>query len=349
MTKRAIVDIVKWDFDDTELAHKHPDQDLATWTQLIVSQSQEAVVLFGGQMEGPFAPGRHTLTTENVPFLQEIMRLPFGGQTPFTAEVYFVNRSVPTDVQWSTADEPLQLLDPKFNVIVPVIAQGRYGVAIEHTKPFLLQMVGSKPTFTRRNLQEYLVGVIHAKAKDVIAKYLVQRQVSILDIAAHMLEISAFLKEEMAVELSKKGLHVDEFYVTSISPDRNDSSVDQIKQALSKRAARDIQNFTYQQERGLDVLETAAGNDGTAGGMLGAGMGLGLGAGVGNVMGGAMSNLARSFDPVTPPPPAAGATPPGAPQKDRVTLLRELAQLKAEGVLTEEEFAREKQRVLGGP
>ena len=95
----ALVDIVKLDASDNQYAWKFPSKELATWTQLIVSESQEAVLMHGGQMEGPFAAGRHTLSTENIPIISGLMKLPFGGKSPFTAEVWFVNKSIPLNVK----------------------------------------------------------------------------------------------------------------------------------------------------------------------------------------------------------------------------------------------------------
>lgn len=112
--------------------------------------------------------------------------------------------------------------------------------------------------------------------------------------------------------------------------------------ALADRAARKIQGYTYQQERSLDVMQTAAGNEGSAGGVLGAGMGLGMGVGLGGAFGGAMSTIATDLTLSGAPSNVAGA----ASSEDRMTRLRAVAELHKEGILTDEEFSREKQRIL---
>ena len=163
-----IIDVVKCDDDvlrgDRVYAWKFPSQELSTWTQLIVNESQEAVLVRGGVMEGPFGPGRHTLSTENIPLISKLIGLPFG-RSPFTAEVWFVNRAIPLDVKWDSA-EPIQLLDPKYNIMLPVSASGQFGVQVENTKKFLIKLVGVMPNFDRERLVSYFQGLILTRAKD---------------------------------------------------------------------------------------------------------------------------------------------------------------------------------------
>jgi membrane protease subunit (stomatin/prohibitin family) len=337
--RKGVVDVVKWLADDNEIAWRYPSSELSTWTQLIVAESQEAMLVHEGQMEGPFAAGRHTLSTENLPVLRDLIKLPFGKRSPFTSEVWFVNRSIPLDIRWEF-NEPLLLNDPEHNVILPVMASGQYGVAVEHSKQFLVQMVGTKKTFERDKLHSYLQGIVLTRAKALIARSLVDKKTSILNLPAQLSEISDSLKREIDGEVTKYGLRVDSFFVTTVGPIETDKSVESLRSALSAKRSREIQGITYQQERSLDVLEKAASNEGTAGGVMGAGIGLGMGLNVGNAVGGAMSGVAKELSG------APNAAPPG---KDRLAVLRELAQMHKDGVLTDEEFAREKQRVLSAP
>jgi membrane protease subunit (stomatin/prohibitin family) len=111
-----VIDRVKWDGSPQILVWKYPSQELSTWTQLIVNESQEAYVVRGGVYDGPFGVGRHTLTTENLPLLRGLLGLPFGGKSPFTAEVWYVNKLTNLDVKWGTPD-PIQLQDPTYNLM----------------------------------------------------------------------------------------------------------------------------------------------------------------------------------------------------------------------------------------
>jgi membrane protease subunit (stomatin/prohibitin family) len=333
----AIIDLVKWDdASDNQLAYRHPNDSLSTWTQLIVAESQEAMLVHGGQMEGPFAAGRHTLSTENIPILRGLLGLPFGGKSPFTAEVWFVNRSIPLDVPWKF-DEPLLVKDPEYGVIVPIHASGQYGVAIEHTRPFLKDFVGTKKSFDRAGLQTYLQGAVLSKAKAIVARYLSEKKVPILQLAMHLPDISEALRQALTDDITSHGLRFESFTITTVGPVESDSAVVSLRAAVDKKVARDIQGFTYQQERSLDVMETAAGNEGTSGGAMGAAMGVGMGVNVGGAIGSAMGGIANQLTPTSQ-----------KPAQDRMAVLRELAQMHKDGVLTDAEFAKEKQRVLNG-
>lgn len=88
----AIVDVLKYNGEPGVFAWKYPSEELGTWTQLIVHESQKAVLFKGGQALDVFGPGRHILDTANIPILNNVINLPFGGRSPFTAEVWYVNK-----------------------------------------------------------------------------------------------------------------------------------------------------------------------------------------------------------------------------------------------------------------
>jgi membrane protease subunit (stomatin/prohibitin family) len=126
----AIVEVVKYDGTPDVFAWKYPNCELGTWTQLIVNESQEAILLKGGKVCDVFRAGRHTLSTDNLPILSKVVNLPFGGRSPFSAEVWFINRAFSLDVKWGTPT-PIQLQDPKYKVFIPVRAFGQFGVQIQ--------------------------------------------------------------------------------------------------------------------------------------------------------------------------------------------------------------------------
>ena len=132
----AVAKVVKYDGSPDIYAWKYPDTELGTWTQLIVNESQEAILFKGGQALDWFGPGRHTLETANIPLLSKLVNLPFKGKSPFTAEVWFVNKVNTLDVKWGTPT-PIQLQDPKYNVFIPVRAHGQFGIRITDAKKFL--------------------------------------------------------------------------------------------------------------------------------------------------------------------------------------------------------------------
>ena len=99
----AIIDLVKWSpqGNKTIYAYRFPETNLSTYTQLIVQESQEAVLFSKGQIVGKFGPGKHTLNTENLPILRNLFGIPFGGKNPFTAEVWFVNKIQTFSIDWT--------------------------------------------------------------------------------------------------------------------------------------------------------------------------------------------------------------------------------------------------------
>ena len=294
-----VIDFVKWDASDDSYAWKFPSQELSTWTQLVVAESQEAMLVKEGQYVGPFRAGRHTLDTNNYPFLTKILKLPFGQRSPFTAEVWFVNRAIPLDVKWGTQD-PIQLQDPKYSIMLPVRAFGQYAVQVDNTRKFLQKIVGTMPAFQRAQVNSYFRGLILTHAKTVISQYIISDKLSILEISAHLNQLSDVLREQMIPLLDEFGLKLINFFVNSINTPEEDPAVQRLKAALAKRAEMSILGYTYQQERSFDMLQTAAGNEGgPQSAMMGAGMGLGLGVGLGNVVGPAMSQVGANLQPGT--------------------------------------------------
>src|SRR5574344_1843408 len=119
----AIIDSVSWRPTDKDtFAWHYPQTNLTTYTQLVVMESQEAVLFKEGQMLGKFGPGRHTLDTKNLPLLNTLYGLPFGGKNPFTAEVWFVNKLQPYNIDWSI--DRMDIHDADYNTGIPLVADG---------------------------------------------------------------------------------------------------------------------------------------------------------------------------------------------------------------------------------
>lgn len=125
----AIIDVVKWESNPHEIVHKFPSENLRLGTQLVVHAGQTAFFVKGGQVLDSFESGTYTIKTANIPLLGKLINLPFGGDTLFQAEVWFVNTLAILDTKWGTPS-PIQLEDPKYEVIVPVRAFGQYGIKV---------------------------------------------------------------------------------------------------------------------------------------------------------------------------------------------------------------------------
>jgi membrane protease subunit (stomatin/prohibitin family) len=292
----AVIDVVKYDGSPDVFAWKFPSTELGTWTQVIVNESQEAVLYKGGQSLDWLGPGRHTLETANIPLLSNFIKLPFGGRSPFSAEVWFVNKVNTLDVKWGTST-PIQLQDPKYNVFVPLRAFGQFGIKVADAKLFLIKLVGTLPGFTSNDVIKYFRGAYLTKVKDHISEYLITKKISVLEINAYINEISESLKEKILPTFSEFGIELINFYVNDISVPENDPAVITLKDALAKKAEMDIIGYSYTQERSFDTLEGAATNQGSGSApIMGAGLGLGMGLGIGGNFGGAMGDMSKTIN-----------------------------------------------------
>ncbi|CAM2850362.1 SPFH domain-containing protein [Erysipelothrix tonsillarum] len=303
----ALIDIVKYEGNQDIFAWKYPGDELTTFTQLIVNESQAAVLFREGVAYDVFEAGRHTLETANIPLLNKIVNLPFGKKSPFKAEVWFVNKAHTLDIKWGTTS-PIQIQDPKYGIYVPLSAYGQFGITVNDPKPFLVKLVGTLPSFGREDIINYFRGFYNTHVKDAISTYLVEKRITVLELSAYLKELSESMKEQMQPTFTEYGIDLLNFYIADISVPDNDKAVMRLKEALSKRAEMDIVGYDYKQERSFDTLQSAAENEGSAGTLMGAGMGLGMGAGlgktVGNEFGHVMSEV--SFEK-TPSCPHCGA------------------------------------------
>jgi membrane protease subunit (stomatin/prohibitin family) len=302
----AIIDRVKYDGPGNVLVWRYPPDDLSWGTQVIVNQSQEAVFYSGGAALDVLGPGTHTLRTANIPLLRKFIAMPFGGETPFAAEIYYVNKAVNLDVKWGT-NNPIPVLDPKFNVFLPVRAFGQFGIQVADSKGFITAISAQSAEYTSDQLANQFRGILLTKAKDYIAETIVKKKINLLEISAYLEDMSSAIGEKLTVEFGKFGVKLVNFYLNSVDVPDDDETVIRLKKALSDRAEVDIMGDKYQQKRTLDVMEKAAGNEGGAAGLgMTAGMGLGAGMGMGQMMGGMMGQMNPNAQP-QPQAPAAAA------------------------------------------
>lgn len=291
----AIFEVIKYEGDNSTFVWKHPAEDFNTKSQLIVHETQEALLFKNGVALDLFTAGRHTLDTQNIPLLRKFVNLPFGGVSPFHCEVYFINKVVSMDVLWGTSS-PIPIKDALYDIILPVGANGQFAVQIEDSRRFITTMVGTVREFNQVTLTNAFRGILMTKIKDYIANQFVKEKITFLEINAHIESISQVIYENLSVEFAKYGIRLVNFNVNSIFVPENDSSYVRLKAALARKAEMNIVGYNYQQERTFDVLEGAAKNEGTGAGVMGAGMGLGMGANLGNVISAAFGRAIASID-----------------------------------------------------
>ncbi len=298
----AIIDVVKYEANGNEFVFKFPSQDLRIGTQLVVGVAQVAFFVKGGKIFDQFETGTHTLKSENLPFLNKVINLPFGGSSPFQAEVWYINLISKLDVKWGTST-PIQLEDPKYGIIIPVRAYGQYGFRIIDSRKFLETLVGNMHIFSVEKINEYFKGKILSSLTSIISAKLVTDNISILEINTLLEELSNSAIDRLNTEFIKFGIEVINFYFISINVPEEDSSLIKIKEAKATAAKIQIMGKdVYQMDRSFNVLDKAAENgSGIAGNLMGAGMGIGLGVGLGNQMNNLSGNLNTNIPPTLSP------------------------------------------------
>ena len=299
----AIIDVVKCEMPPGLLVAKFPSSDLRLGTQLVVHPGQTAIFVKGGAICDEFESGTYTLKTDNIPLLNKLINIPFGGNSPFQAEVWFINKLYVLDSKWGTAT-PLQIEDPKYEVIVPVRAYGQYGFKVESPRKLLETLAGNRRTFSSETLGIYFRGKILSQLTAIISNKLIEDQISILNINSHLLDISTYSKERLTEYFATYGLTLQAFDIMSISVIEDDPSFVKLKEAKDlaarlKITGRDV----YQMERSFNVLESAASNEGMAGGLMGAGLGMGVGMSAGSQMASVTSQLNTNPSNSSMPPP----------------------------------------------
>lgn len=298
----ALIDVVKCDVNDQEFVYKFPSDNLKIGTQLVVYPGQTAFFVKGGKMCDEFTSGTYTIKTENIPILNKIINLPFGGNSPFKADVWFVNKISKLNMKWGTP-QPIQLEDPKYGIIVPVRAFGQYGIKISEPKLFMETLIGNMTSFSADKINDYFKGRMVALLSSLITEKMCSEKISILEINAHLLMMSDYCHAQLTQNFHKYGIELVDFSFMSINVPQEDPSFLKLKEAIDKAAQlRIVGKDIYQMDRSFDVMEKAAANEGSMGNIANMGMGIGMGMNVGNQMGN-MMNQNMSTNVVPPPLP----------------------------------------------
>ena len=280
----AIVDLVRWapQGETTIYAWRFPETNLSTYTQLIVQESQEAILFTKGQIAGKFGPGKHTLNTENLPILRKLYGIPFGGKNPFTAEVWFVNKLQPYNIDWSV--DKMAIHDADYNTMLPLTAGGQYGLKVTDPEKFLIKVVGTKSGYTQDDLTDQFRGEFSTKSKSAIVQFMQNNRVGFKQISAYLDSISNHLRESLNPFWTNLGLELTGFYVSAVDIDCSTPEGVQIKEALAQQSSMSITGHTWQQAQMFDTAQQAIGgmsngNGGLLGGLMAIGMMGGMGAG----------------------------------------------------------------------
>ena len=265
----AFIDFADWNPTSNDIfAYRFPNTNLSTATQLVVRESQEAVLFSKGRMMQKFGPGKHTLSTENIPLLRNLFGIPFGGKNPFTAEIWFVNKTAPLNISWRT--DTMRYSDPSYNgASIPLFAEGRYGLKVIDAERFLVQLVGTLTSFTSRDLSQHFMGDLVSKTKSSILSFMNTNQCGINYVSAHLDELSAYIKLPLAEFWEGYGFNLEGYNITTVEVDRSTPEGKKIAEALAERAARDINGISKIDEMNYGVMNNAAAKGGMSGLLIG--------------------------------------------------------------------------------
>lgn len=323
--KNEFIEVIDWvdDAPDTVL-YKFPDKGnkIMNGAQLTVRESQVAVLMNEGEFGDVYIPGRHELTTSNMPITTTLKSWKYLFNSPFKVDVYFVNTKQFTNLKWGTSN-PVIVRDSEFGQ-VRLRSFGSYTMRVTDPKKFIKEFAGTHPWVRVESISEQLRNIISSK----LAEGLAEAKISVLDLAANFTEIGEKLKPLFQKEFDIWGIELGQFYIENVSVP------EEVEKMLDKTTQLNMLNNKlnqFNQMQGGIALEQLANNPGAAG------MG-GIGAGV------VLTNLLQQQQQ-----PNAGNTPAADPNDKQklMDILKQLGELKAQGILTEEEFNQKKAEILG--
>ncbi len=297
--KTQFLEIIQWQDDSRDtISWRFPDEDkeIKRGAQLIVRESQTAQFVYLGQFGDTFGPGKHYLTTDNLPILATLKGWKYGFESPFKADVYFVNTRLFTGNKWGTAN-PVMLRDKDFG-IVRARAYGTFDFKVVDVKTFLKEVAGTDHQFRLDEFAE----TMRSRIVSVFSDALASSNVPVLDVASRYAELGeALLPAINPAMTSKYGLEIPSFIVENVSVPP------EVEQAIDKRSSMAaIGNLNDYVK--FQMAEAMTKGGGEAGGMAGMGAGLGAGVAMGQQMMAAMG--AQQTTPVAAP---ASAAPPPVP------------------------------------
>lgn len=352
---KQLIEVIEWTDDSRDtLSYRWPDEDkeIKNGAQLIVRESQQVQFVSEGQFADLFQPGRHTLSTQNVPILSTLQGWKYGFQSPFKCDVYYLNTRLFTGNKWGTAN-PVMLRDKDFGV-VRIRAFGSYDFRIVEAPKFLKEVAGTDQNF---RLDEF-ADTMRSRIVSVFSEALAKAHVPVLDVATRYSDLGEALLQLINPAMREKyGLEISSFILENVSVPP------EVEQAIDKRssmaAVGNLNDYVkYQMGQAM-----AAGGEGSAAAAMPATMAMGFGmaqemmrsmqspagtAGVGTPGGGA----AAAPDAFSPAAAQAAQTPAAAPAGAAFQVLtpEQAAQLlgvSVDDVLAEVEAGHLKARKIG--
>lgn len=283
------IDVIEWkDSTPNTMVHRYDrgGKDIMMGAQLTVRESQAAVMVNEGRIADVFQPGRYELSTQNMPVMTMLQSWKYGFNSPFKAEVYFINTRQFLDQKWGTSN-PVMMRDAEFGM-VRIRAFGAYSFRVGDPKTFLKEVFGTAAYMTTEGVTGQLRRILVSGLSDAIA----QSKIPALDLAANYDELSEYALRALAPRIEGLGLKLESFVIENIS------LPDEVEKAIDKKTSMGVVGDLnqYAQYQAAEAIKDAANNPS---GMAGVGAGMGAAA----MMGQMMSQAAQQ-QPAAAPQPA---------------------------------------------
>lgn len=284
-----IVDVVEYASEmQDEIVHRFPEQgiaDLRFGTQVIVRESQRAVFFRDGHALDVLGPGRHTISTANLPLLVNLLGKIFDNRTPFTAEVYFVSMKEFADRKWGTP-QPIIVRNPGAGVGYALLQGfGTYSYVVKDAQQFVAQIVGAQGTYQSAEIENRLRTMLLSKLQDLLGETTGKKNV--VEMIALTEELGTSVRVKAQDDFAAIGLTLKSFYIGNLKP--SEKSLDELR----SMGMLDVETYTRLQA--ADAIRDAAKNpSGGAGLTAGLGAGMGLGGVISDTLKGMNSTVSSS-------------------------------------------------------
>ncbi|MDD3118075.1 MAG: SPFH domain-containing protein [Victivallales bacterium] len=299
--RHELIDIIEWEETAGDiLVHRFERYNNAIkyGAKLVVRPGQRAVFVNEGKIADSFDPGTYTLETKNIPLLRTLLSLPYGFESPFKAEVYFIKTTEQLDRKWGTPN-PVMLRDADFG-IVRLRCRGNYSYRIGISAEMISRFVGARDNFSAEDIEGQLRTKLISSFSDAIGEL----KIPALELAAQYDEISAQMQKKLQPAFADLGIELKSFALENIS------LPDEVQKAMDERASMGaLGNLNhYSQYQAANALRDAAKNGGNVGGMMGMMVGGQLAGSLGNVLSQQPASTPATAPAAGTPPPLPGTT-----------------------------------------
>lgn len=276
-----IFDVVEYPKEmKDEIVHRFPETgvaDLRIGSQVIVREAQNVVFMRDGRALDVFGPGRHTITTANIPLLIDFVSKAFNDRTPFTAEVFYVSMKEFADQKWGTP-QPIIVRNPGVGLGVALLQGfGTYSFQVSDPQQFVNQIVGAQGYYRTSDIENRLRTMLLSKLQDLLGETTAKSNV--MELIAQTNELSAGVRAMTQDDFKAVGLTLKSFYIGNLKPSS--------KSAEELRAMGMLDMQTYTQLQAADAMRDAAQNPSGGAGLT---AGIGAGMGIGNALSGALQS-----------------------------------------------------------